>query len=139
MKNRIILTLVGALTVGTLAFADIQSSPGSKWTWSRKLSRSLANLAYGYSEYPVHYQKVAREDGANAAFSAGIVQGTTRTVVRVGYGLYEFATFPFPTYKGGYRPPYSKKERFYPYRGFEEFPPQGGVTSQSAYSRSQSW
>lgn len=139
MKNRIILLLVGALTVGSLAFADIQSSPGSKWNWSRKLSRSLANLAYGWAEYPIHYQKVEKTDGANAAFSAGAVEGTTRTAVRLGYGLYEFVTFPFPTYKGGYRPPYYKKERFDTWFGYEEFPPQVGFTSQARYSRTQSW
>ena len=114
MKNRIILLLAGALLVSTPAFADIQASPASKWDWSRKLSRSLANIAYGWSEYPIQWQKVDQEDGNNASFSSAIVQGTHRSVVRLGYGLYEFATFPFPSYKGGYRPPYKVKERFNP-------------------------
>jgi putative exosortase-associated protein (TIGR04073 family) len=139
MKNRIILLLAGALLLSTPAFADIQASPASKWDWSRKLSRSLANIAYGWSEYPIQWQKVDKEDGTNAAFTSGIVQGTHRSVVRLGYGLYEFATFPFPSYKGGYRPPYKVKERFNPWYGYEEFPPQVGFTSQAGYSRNQSW
>jgi putative exosortase-associated protein (TIGR04073 family) len=139
MKNRIILLLAGALLVSTPAFADIQASPGSKWDWSRKLSRSLANIAYGWAEYPIQWQKVDKEDGNNAAFTSGIVQGTHRTAVRLGYGIYEFATFPFPTYKGGYRPPYRVKERFNPWYGYQEFPPQVGFTSQAGYSRTQSW
>lgn len=139
MKNRIILLLAGAILVGTYAYADIQSSPGSKWDWSRKLSRSLANLAYGWAEYPIQWQKVDKEDGNNAAASSAVVQGTHRTVVRLGYGLYEFATFPLPTYKGGYRPPYHVKERFDTWYGYQEFPPQVGFTSQANYSRTQNW
>ena len=139
MKNRIILLLAGAFTVGSLAFGDIQSSPGSHWNWSRKLSRGLANLAYGSTEYPIHWQKVERSDGVNAAATSMVVEGTTRTVVRIGYGLYELVTFPFPTYRGGYRPPYYKKERFDPWFGYEEFPPQVGFTSQARYARTQSW
>lgn len=139
MKNRITLLLVGALTLGSMAFGDIQSSPGSHWNWSRKLSRGLANLAYGWAEYPITWQKVERADGVNAAGASAVVEGTTRGLVRVGYGLYEFATFPFPTYKGSYRPPYKKKDRFDTWFGYEEFPPQVGFTSQARYGRIQSW
>ena len=73
MKNRITLLLVGTFTVASMAFGDIQSSPGSHWNWSRKLSRAVANLAYGYSEYIVHWQKVERADGVNAAASSMVV------------------------------------------------------------------
>lgn len=138
MKNRITLMLVGALTLGSFAYADIQSPPGAKWNWSRKLSRSLANLAYGVTEYPTTWSKVERQDGVNAAGASMVVEGTTRTVVRVGYGLYELVTFPFPSYKGGYKPPYYKNERFDTWYGYEEFPPQLGFTSQARYSRVQS-
>jgi putative exosortase-associated protein (TIGR04073 family) len=139
MKNRILLLLVGAFTIGSFAFGDIQSSPGSHWNWSRKLSRSLANIAYGSSEYFVHWQKAERANGVNAAASMLVVEGTTRTVVRLGYGLFEFVTFPFPAYKGTYRPPYHVHDRFDPWFGYEEFPPQVGFTSQARYSRTQSW
>ena len=139
MKNRIILLLVATLTLGSLAIADIQAPPKFQWNWSRKLSRSLANLAYGSTEYPITWQKNLKSDGANAAATALVVDGTARTVVRLGYGLYELVTFPVPTYKGGYRPPYYKNERFNTWTGYQEFPPQVGFTSQSTYSRDQNW
>ena len=137
MKNRILLLLVGALTLGSLAIADIQAPPKAQWNWSRKLSRSLANLAYGYLEYPAVWQKNMRSDGSSAATTALVVDGTARTVVRVGYGLYELVTFPFPAYKGTYRPPYYKKERFDNWNGYQEFPPQLGMSAQMQYSRGQ--
>ena len=139
MKKRITLLLAGALTLGSLAFGDIQSSPGSHWDWSRKLSRALGNIAYGWAEYPIQWQKVERSGGVNEAATSMLVQGTHRTIVRMGYGLYEFVTYPYPSYKGGYRPPYRKKERFDPWFGYEEFPPQVGFTSQARYSRTQNW
>ncbi len=139
MKKRVILSIVGLLTLGGFALADIQSPPGAKWNWSRKLSRSLANIAYGWSEYPITWQKVNHEDGSSAAASSFVVDGTKRTVVRLGYGIYEFLTFPVPTYKGTYRPPYYKHDRFDTWYGYQEFPPQVGFTSQSQHCRTQSW
>jgi putative exosortase-associated protein (TIGR04073 family) len=138
MKNRITLLLIGAFTIGSLAFGDIQSSPGSHWNWSRKLSRGLANMVYGWSEYPVHWQRSERIGGVNMAASHFVVEGTTRSLVRLGYGLYEFTTFPVASYKGGYRPAL-QSDRFDTWFGYEEFPPQVGFTSQARYSRTQSW
>lgn len=139
MKNKVLLTLIGVLTLGSFVYADIQAPPKAQWNWSRKLSRSIANLAYGWAEIPIQWQKVERVDGANAAASSMVVEGTARTVVRLGYGLYEFVTFPAPVHKGGYRPPYYKNERFDTWYGYQEFPPQVGFMSQTRYGRTQSW
>jgi putative exosortase-associated protein (TIGR04073 family) len=139
MKNKIILSLIGVLTLGSFAYADIQAPPKAQWNWSRKLSRSVANLAYGVSEVPVHWQKVERIDGANAAASSMVVEGTVRTAVRLGYGVFELVTFPAPVYKGGYRPPYYSNDRFDTWHGYQEFPPQVGFMSQTRYSRGLSW
>jgi len=140
MKHKLILSLIaGALAVTGSCYADIQSPPKAQWNWSRKLSRSVANLAYGWAEYPTQWQKVDRVDGANAAASSMIIEGTSRTIVRLGYGVFELVTFPAPVYKGGYRPPYYKKERFDPWFGYQEFPPQVGFMSQARYGRNQSW
>lgn len=139
MNKRTLLLLAGALTMGSLAFGDIQSPPGGHWNWSRKLSRSLANLAYGTTEIPITWKKVERADGVNAAFTSAIVDGTVRSVVRVGYGLFELVTFPFPAYKGGYRPPYYKKDNMDHWHGYEEFPPQVGFMSQTRYCRTASY
>src|SRR5580698_5505343 len=100
MKNRICLLVLTVVTTGSFVMADIQAPPGSRWNWSRKLSRALANIAYGSTEYPKTWVKLNDQDGGSAAFAGIIIQGTERTVVRLGYGLYELVTFPFPTYKG---------------------------------------
>lgn len=139
MKNKIILSLVGVLALGGFAYADIQSPPLAQWNWSRKLSRSIANLAYGWSEYPNQWQKVHSSDGSSAAGASMVIEGSSRSIVRIGYGLYEFLTFPAPAYKGGYRPPYYKKDRFDIWHGYQEFPPQVGFMSQATYTRDQSW
>ncbi|HEY2573345.1 MAG TPA: exosortase system-associated protein, TIGR04073 family [Verrucomicrobiaceae bacterium] len=139
MKHRSILLLVAAFTFGSFAFADIQSSPGQRWGWSRKLSRALANIAYGVTEYPVTWVKSNRLDGSSAAWSTMAVDGTKRSVVRLGYGVFELVTFPFPVYKGTYRPPYYAHEKFDPYYGYDEFPPQFGHSSQASYCRVQDY
>ena len=38
--------------------------------------------------------------------SYGIVRGIGRSFARLGYGIYEIATFPFPDRQRPYRPPY---------------------------------
>ena len=135
MKHRISLFLLAAFTIGSMAFADIQSPPASHWNWSRKLSRAISNLAYGAIEIPATFVKSSRSDGSSAAWTSMGIQGTERTVVRAGYGLFELVTFPFPAYKGSYRPPYYKLEKYDPWFGYEEFPPVFGITSQARYSR----
>lgn len=137
MKSRTLLILITAVTLGGMALADIQSPPGGRWNWSRKLSRAIANLAYGVSEIPIAWMKSDRTDGNSAAFTSMAVDGTRRSVVRIGYGLFELVTFPFPAYKDGFRPPYYKHEKFDPWHGYEEFPPQLGITSQARYCRDQ--
>ncbi len=100
MKHRCILSLAAVFTIGSLALADIQSSPGARWGWSRKLSRALANIAYGVTEYPVTWVKSNRLDGSSAAWTTAAVDGTKRSVVRLGYGVFELATFPLPNLQG---------------------------------------
>lgn len=139
MKLRLPLIVAAVLTIGSLALADIQSPPGSHWGWSRKLSRAIANLAYGITEIPVSFVKGDRYDGSSAAWSTMAVDGTKRSLVRIGYGLFELVTFPFPAYKGTYRPPYYSHDKFDPWFGYEEFPPQFGHSSQASYSRNQDW
>lgn len=135
MNKRSILLIAAAFTIGSLALADIQSSPASRWNWSRKLSRSLANIIYGVTEIPVTWCKSNNLDGSSAAWTTMAVDGTKRSVVRLGYGVFELVTFPFPAYKDGYRPPFRKKEAMDSYSGYGEFPPQFGHSSQTTYCR----
>lgn len=139
MKKRIVLTLTALFTLGSIAFADIQSPPGSVWNWTRKLSRALSNLAYAPFEIPNYAIRSLRTDGNVGSSTVAPIEGIRRTLVRVGYGVFEVTTFPVPVYKGTYRPPYHRKQRIDPWFGYDEFPPQLGITGQATYSRTQNW
>ncbi len=58
----------------------------------------------------------------------------SRSFARLGYGVYETALFPFPTYKGSYRPPY-KSDIPWIHCGYSEFPPELGFESRYNYVR----
>ena len=139
MKKRLAITLMTWLTLGSSAFGDIQSPPGHHYNWSRKLSRGVGNILYGWTEPFNVWQRTNETDGAHAAFADFFVEGIKRTAVRAGYGVYEIATFPLPTYKLTYRPPYYRKPQIDPWWGYTEFSPQIGFISQADYSRNQGW
>ncbi len=139
MNKRIIITLMTLLTLGGIAFGDIQSPPGHHYNFSRKLSRGVGNLIYGWTEPLTVWKRSNRSDGYIAAFSDALIDGPKRILVRTGYGIYEVATFPLPTWKLTYRPPYYRKEKIDPWWGYTEFPPEIGFLTEVDYSRSQSW
>lgn len=139
MKKRLALTLLTLFTLGGIAFGDIQSPPGHHYNWSRKLSRGTGNILYGWTEPFTVYQRTLRSDGAIAASSDFFIEGAKRVLVRLGYGIYEVATFPVPSHKLTYRPPYYRKEKMDPWWGYTEFAPEIGFISQVDYSRTQGW
>lgn len=139
MKNRFALILLAAVTISGVALADIQSPPGHHYNWSRKLSRGIGNVLYGVSEPFQIWEKTLKSDGAIAASSDFFVEGLKRMVVRAGYGVYEVATFPVPSWKLTYRPPYYKKDKIDPWWGYSEFSPQPGALAEASYSRTQGW
>ncbi len=139
MKNRLLLTILAALSLIGPAMADIQSPPGHHFNWSRKLSRGIGGAVFSPLEYISAYNRTLQQDGAVAAVSDFFVEGTKRMVVRIGYGLYETATFPFPSWKLTYRPPFYRKEYVDSWWGYSEFPHNIGALSQTNYSRSQKW
>jgi putative exosortase-associated protein (TIGR04073 family) len=139
MKKRLALSLVAILTCASVATADIQSPPGHAFNWSRKLSRGIANLAYGPLEILSYWSRSNHTDGSLAASVVGPIEGTKRALVRVGYGVFEVLTFPAPAYKGTFRPATYRKQRIDPWFGYDEFAPQLGVSGQAGYSRTQNW
>ncbi len=134
--KKIALTILCA-SLATAVVADIQSPPASKNGPIRKLSRAVANLVYGTTEIPSMYILARESEGYSASASYGALKGVEKSVVRVGYGLYELFTFPAPTYKQGYKAPYYKKDYMHPVTGYGEFPPQLGFIGEADYSRSQ--
>ena len=139
MKNLFLLFVITSLGLSSTAFGDIQSPSGHHFTWSRKLSRGIGNLMFGWLEYPTSWRKTNKSDGAIAAASDFLVEGTKRTLIRAGFGFYETITFPVPSWKRTYRPPYHHQEVLDNWWGYTEFAPEFGFRSEIPYSRSQGW
>ena len=126
------------LSFATASFADIQSPPGGKDNRMRKLSRAVANIVYGINEVPYTWARTNGSEGPDVSASDGLLNGAKRSIVRLGFGVYEFVTFPFPTYKGSYRAP-GKKIWWDLNHGYTEFPPEIGFRSEADYTRTQGW
>ena len=122
-------------------FADIQAPPASDQGPTRKLGRGLGNMLYGSTEIIDSMSDINACEGNTAAFSYGLVRGLGRTFARFGYGVFETATFPFPTQHGTYQPPYNNNIQWLN-SGYSEFPPEIGFETKYDYSRQyscQSW
>jgi putative exosortase-associated protein (TIGR04073 family) len=115
--------------------ADIQDPPMNDQGPTRKLSRGIANVLYGSTEFFTCMTQSNNRNGNSGEWSYGLVRGVTRTVSRVGSGVYEIFTFPFPTSKLSYRPPY-KSNIPWIHSGYEEFPPELGWNSRRRYTAS---
>lgn len=126
--------LLALAVCASTALADIQQPPASDYGPTRKLGRGIANMAYGSSELLDSMASVNYSEGNAAAWSYGIVRGVGRTMARLGFGIYETLLFPFPTYKGSYRPPY-KSEIPWIHSGYQEFPPELGFDTRYNYVR----
>ncbi|RYD35310.1 MAG: exosortase system-associated protein, TIGR04073 family [Verrucomicrobiaceae bacterium] len=135
-KTILILMTVG---IAGVSMADFQAPPTEKNGPIRKLSRALSNIVYGVTEIPTQFAKTTREEGNSAAASYGLVHGTRKTVARLGFGIFELVTFPFPAYKGTYKAPYpeSLRESTHPSTGYLEFPPEFGFVSGVQHNREQ--
>lgn len=132
MKAALIFTVVVAIALP--AFADIQQPPASDFGPTRKLGRGISNIAFGYTELLDSMAAVNYSEGNSAAFGYGLVRGIGRSFARLGFGLYDTFTFPWPTYKGSYRPPY---QSIIPWinSGYAEFPPELGFETKYNYVR----
>ena len=133
MKRLFLCTLaVVVAATGSIALADIQAPPGARYTVFRKLSRGLTNIFYGPAEIPYSWNKMRKTEGNTIAATHGIIHGAERTLVRLGYGVYEVVTFPFPTYKKGYHPPLKSQYKLGDL-GYTEFPPNLGFSSETNF------
>jgi putative exosortase-associated protein (TIGR04073 family) len=130
--KRLLLSLTAILIAGA-TFADIQDPPMREYTATRKLGRAWANMFLGSSEIPTTIQREINLDGDSAAASYGLIKGVGRTFVRMGVGVYEFVTFPFPTYKRSYRPVLRAKVPWINH-GYDEFPPELGFEARKRYT-----
>ena len=113
--------------------ADIQDPPANDYGPTRKLGRSLSNLAFGITELPTTIAKTNEREGNSAAAGYGVVRGAGRSWMRLSSGLFEFLTFPFPANQRTYCPllpeiPFIRS-------GYQEFPPELGNESKYPYVR----
>lgn len=118
-------------------FADIQDPPMMRYGPLHKLGRGLANITSGVTEVYTSMDQ-ANEDDGNASFiTTGLVRGIARTLTRLGAGVFEVVTFPFPVVKGSYEP-VLKRPVPWVQGGYEEFPPELGFETRFDYCRIQS-
>jgi len=132
MKTLLTATIV--LGFATSAFADIQDPPSNDYGPTRKLGRGLSNLVFGIAELPVTIAKINEREGNSAAAGYGVVRGLGRSGARMGSGLFEFLTFPFPMTRRTYYP-LLPSEVPYIHAGYQEFPPELGNESKYPYVR----
>lgn len=129
--KKLLLALSAAALVAP-AMADIQDPPLNDYGPTRKLGRGLSNILYGSTEFPYSIAILNDREGNAAAASYGIVKGVGRTLFRLGSGIYEVCTFPFPTYRGGFKPPYRANIPWI-HGGYTEFPPELGWQTRKPY------
>jgi putative exosortase-associated protein (TIGR04073 family) len=132
MKTLLSATLVFGFAISS--FADIQDPPSKDYGPTRKLGRGLSNLVFGLAELPTTIAKVNAREGNSAAAGYGVVRGLGRSGMRMGSGLFEFLTFPFPT-KHHTHYPLLRSDIPYIHAGYEEFPPELGNESKYPYVR----
>jgi putative exosortase-associated protein (TIGR04073 family) len=132
MKTLLTATLV--LGFATSCLADIQDPPSNDYGPTRKLGRGLSNLVFGIAELPVTIAKINEREGNSAAAGYGVVRGLGRSSARIGSGLFEFLTFPFPTTRRTYYP-LLRPDVPYIHAGYQEFPPELGNESKYPYVR----
>jgi len=128
-----LLAIAAFVALGSMAYADIQAPPMSQQGPTRKLGRGISNVLFFYTELPATLKEVNYKEGNSAAWGYGFVKGVSRSFYRFGAGMYEIFTFPCPTYKRSYRPPYPANM---PWKidNFSEFPPEIGWESRYNYS-----
>lgn len=134
--KKFLLALIG-VALAVPAMADIQDPPLNDYGPTRKLGRGLSNLLYGATEFPHSIILINEREGNAAAFSYGIIKGVGRTVFRMSSGVYEIATFPFPSYRGSFRPPYRANIPWI-HGGYTEFPPELGWQTRKKYCEVES-
>lgn len=130
--KRLLLSLTAAFLAST-SMADIQDPPMHEYNATRKLGRAWANIIYASAEIPQTMQRVHALEGNTAGATYGFVKGMGRMFVRMGSGVYELVTHPFPVYKRSYRPILRSNVPWIN-GGYEEFPPEWGFQSKRSYT-----
>ena len=131
MKKFLCFLLIAGLT--SAALADIQDPPGNDYGPTRKLGRAISNILFASTELPYTIENVNEIEG-NSALGYGAVKGFWRAIYRSGAGWAELMTWPFPTYRGSYKPFYDSDIPWVN-GGYTEFAPELGFETKYHYTR----
>lgn len=74
-----------------------------------KLGRGIANTLTGWVELPKNVYSTSKEENPFTGATLGLAKGVGMTLVRMGAGIFEVVTFPFPipeNYKAILEPEY---------------------------------
>ncbi len=107
----------------TLASAFVVGCAGPE----QKLGRGLRNATEfaHMGEIQRSMEQTALWDGPDQTYTTGFLRGFNRSLARTAYGVWDIATFPFPSYdakftpKGYVAPDYSVGTTKYPYGGLK--------------------
>jgi len=132
MKKLLCFLLFTCVTA--VVYADIQDPPANDQGPTRKLGRGCANLIFGVTEIPVTLCTVNSTEGNSAASGYGVVKGISRSLARIGAGVYEVVTFPIPNPNGTYSS-IMVSDIPWIHGGYAEFPPELGFESKYEYVR----
>lgn len=89
------------LLAAVLAFGAVQSQAaesGEHWIMLpiEKLSRGIANCAFGPLELPMKWHDVTFESGGIAGLTYGTLKGVAYVIAREVVGVVDIITFPIP-------------------------------------------
>ena len=96
----IVLLLLVLFTLNVMPQVSAEETTQSKGQWIllpvMKLSRGIANVAFGALELPIQWWDVSNEMGGIAGITYGTLKGVCFILARVGVGVVDIVTFPFP-------------------------------------------
>ncbi len=100
------MLLAALMLMGVVAVTSLQAQPLSAAPENEKgavilkplekLGRGISNVAFGIFEVPMQMKYVNNRAGGIAGLTYGTLRGVAFFVARVGVGLLEIVTFPFP-------------------------------------------
>ncbi len=95
------LMLMGVFAVTSLQAQQLTAAPENEkgaivLKPLEKLARGISNVAFGVFEVPIQMQYVNNCAGGIAGLTYGTLRGAAFFVARLGVGLLEIVTFPFP-------------------------------------------
>lgn len=90
-----LIAVMGVVCTNTVSAAE---SNEPQWIMRpvEKLGRGIANVAFGVFELPMQWTAVTREEGGIAGLTKGTLRGICYVVARLGVGIADIVTFPFP-------------------------------------------